>query len=86
MAPGFIVGCGSMEQKKLIMEILDDVLADKIEYGIAETLGVKEGYLGFLSDDSGYRDNLPPELRARFDSFFEDFREGRINFSVPPLN
>ena len=86
MAPGFIVGCGSMEQKKLIMEILDDVLADKIEYGIAETLGVKEGYLGFLSDDSGYRDNLPPELRAKFDSFFEDFREGRIDFSVPPLN
>jgi len=85
-APGVIVGCGTMEQKKLITEILDDVLADKIEYGIAQTVGVKEGYLGFLSEDSGYRDSLPDNIRSRFDSFMEDFREGRINFSAPSLN
>jgi simple sugar transport system substrate-binding protein len=42
-APGVIVGCGVMEQKKLVEEILSDVLAGKIQYGTSRTVGVKEG-------------------------------------------
>jgi len=72
MAPGFIVGCGLMEQKKLIMEILEDVLADKVQYGISETIGVKEGYLNFIYDDPGYK-NLPGDIRERFEKFMNDF-------------
>ena len=72
MAPGFIVGCGIMEQKKLIMEILENVLADKIQYGISETIGVKEGYLNFIYDDPGY-ENLPDDIRGKFEKFMKDF-------------
>jgi len=72
MAPGFIVGCGIMEQKKLIMEILENVLADKIQYGISETIGVKEGYINFIYDDPGYK-NLPADIRERFEKFMKDF-------------
>jgi simple sugar transport system substrate-binding protein len=86
LAPGVIAGCGIMEQKKLVMEIFEDVLAGRMIYGISQTLGVKEGYLGFLSEDSGYRDSLPANIRERFDSFMDDLRSGRISFSVPPLN
>jgi len=72
MAPGFIVGCGIMEQKKLIMEILEDVLADKIEYGISETIGVREGYLNFIYDDPGYK-SLPADIREKFEKFMNNF-------------
>jgi len=72
MAPGFIVGCGFMEQKKLIIEILENVLADKIQYGISETIGVKEGYLNFIYDDPGYKD-LPEDIRDKFEKFMKDF-------------
>jgi riboflavin transport system substrate-binding protein len=72
MAPGFILGCGIMEQKKLIMEILEDVLAGKIQYGISQTLGVKEGYLNFIYDDPGYKD-LPDDIRDKFEKFMKDF-------------
>jgi simple sugar transport system substrate-binding protein len=84
-APGFIVGCGIMRQKKLVKEILADVLAGNISYGTTKTVGVKEGYLDFISDDPGYRDYLPAELQKQFDAFMDDLRAGRINYTVPPL-
>ena len=84
-APGFVVGCGIMEQKKLVMEILTAVLAGEIEYGVSQTVGLKEGYLGFISDDPGYLNSLPADIRQRFESFLDDLRAGRINYTVPPL-
>jgi simple sugar transport system substrate-binding protein len=73
MAPGFILGCGIMEQKKLITEILEDILADRMQYGICETIGVKEGYLNFFYDDPGYFNNVPSDIRKRFENFMNDF-------------
>jgi len=84
-APGFIVGCGKMEQQKLVKEILADALAGKINYGSSKTVGVKEGYINFISDDPGYRDHVPAEIRRKFDSFMDDFRAGRIKYTVPAL-
>jgi len=73
IAPGVIVGCGIMEQKKLIREILEDILSGKIKYGISETIGVKEGYLNFIYDDPGYTDNIPADIREKFEKFMKDF-------------
>ena len=84
-APGLIVGCGIMRQKKLTKEILADVLAGKAQYGTGRTVGVKEGYLDFIFDDPGYRDHLPAEIKQQFEGFMSDFRAGRVEYTVPPL-
>jgi simple sugar transport system substrate-binding protein len=84
-APGVIVGCGIMEQKKLIMEILADALAGKVQYGQARTVGAKEGYLNFIADDPGYRDYIPADIQQKFDGFMNDIRAGRIDYTAPPL-
>jgi simple sugar transport system substrate-binding protein len=84
-APGLIVGCGIMEQKKLVLEILADVLDDKIQYGTGRTVGVQEGYLDFIFDDPGYRDHLPVEIQEKFGAFMDDLRTGRVAYTVPNL-
>jgi simple sugar transport system substrate-binding protein len=84
-SPGVIVGCGIMEQKKLVMEILGDVLAGRMQYGISQTLGVREGYINFLLDDSGYKNNIPSDIRDKFEKFLSDFSAGLINYTVPSL-
>jgi len=71
LAPGIITGCGIMEQKKLTMEILEDALNDRIQYGICETIGVKEGYLGFIFNDPGYK-SLPSDIRESFETLFNE--------------
>jgi len=85
LAPDTIVGCGILEQKKLVIEILSGVLAGEMQYGTSETLGVKEGYIAFLFDNPSYRDNLPSGIREKFETFMDDFREGRINYTVPSI-
>ncbi|MDR1047738.1 MAG: BMP family ABC transporter substrate-binding protein [Treponema sp.] len=84
-APGVIVGCGIMEQKKLVEEILLDALEGKIRYGTSRTVGVKEGYLGFIADDPLYTSHVPEDIRNKFDSFFADVKAGKIPYSLPPL-
>jgi simple sugar transport system substrate-binding protein len=85
LAPGLIVGCGIMEQKKLVMEILEKVLLGEMEYGISQTVGIKEGYLGFIKDDPAYTENLPADIRRKFEIFLDDLKNGRINYTIPSL-
>ena len=84
-APGYVVGCGSMEQKKLTKEILKDALSGAIEYGKSTTVGAKEGYLGFIADDPAYTNNLPADIRNKFDAFMDDIRAGKIAYTLPAL-
>jgi simple sugar transport system substrate-binding protein len=84
-APGVIVGCGRREQKKLVEEILAGVLAGNITYGVSHTVGVREGYLDFIAADPGYYDYIPPDMQERFKTLMDDFRAGRVSYTVPPL-
>jgi simple sugar transport system substrate-binding protein len=84
-APGIIIGCGIMEQKKLVIEILNDVLAGNIQYGNARTVGVREGYLGFAGDDPGFLNYVPAHIREAFNNFLQNIRNGNVNYTVPPL-
>jgi simple sugar transport system substrate-binding protein len=84
-APGLIVGCGLMEQKKLVTEILAGALAGNIQYGTARIVGAADGYLNFIADDPGYRDYVPADMQRQYDAFMNDIRAGRVAYTVPPL-
>lgn len=84
-APGVIVGCGLMEQKKLVEEILADALAGKIQYGTSKIVGAKEGYLDFIANDPGYINYVPEDIRTKFNAFMDDIRAGRVSYTLPPL-
>jgi simple sugar transport system substrate-binding protein len=86
LAPGVIVGCGLMEQEKLVQEILSGALEGKVQYGVSRTVGLREGYLGFASDDPGYTNSLPQGIRDKFNAFMDDIRAGRVAYTTPPLN
>jgi len=84
-APGYILGCGLMEQKKLVKEILGEAVAGKLQYGTARIVGARDGYLNFIDDDAGYRDYLPKSIQEQFDAFMNAVRAGRIEYALPPL-
>ncbi|GHU97382.1 BMP family ABC transporter substrate-binding protein [Spirochaetia bacterium] len=84
-APGVIVGCGLMEQKKLVEEILTDVLAGRIQYGRSRTVGAADGYLNFIADDPGYTRYVPRDIQTKLNTFVADIKAGRIVYTLPPL-
>jgi simple sugar transport system substrate-binding protein len=83
LAPGIIVGCGLMEQKKLVEEILTDALEGKIRYGNSRIVGAQDGYLNFIADDPGYTNYLPAGIQEKFNGFMDDIRAGRIDYVMP---
>jgi simple sugar transport system substrate-binding protein len=84
-APGVIVGCGLMEQKKLVEEILAEVLAGTIQYGASRTVGAADGYLDFIAADPGYTQYVPQDIRTKFNAFLAGIKAGRLNYTLPPL-
>ncbi|MCL2800714.1 MAG: BMP family ABC transporter substrate-binding protein [Treponema sp.] len=72
LARGVIVGCGIMEQKKLMLEIIEEILSGEMQYGYNRTIGISDGYLGFITDDPAYQ-NLPLDIRTRFEQFLNEF-------------
>jgi simple sugar transport system substrate-binding protein len=84
-SPGVIVGCGLMKQRKLVKEILSNVLAGKMNYGTARIVGAQEDYLSFIADDSGYTDYIPQDIQARFGAFMASVKAGKVDYTLPPL-
>ena len=84
-APGKVVGCGSMEQKKLAMEIVKDIVQNKVEYGKATIGGLKEGSIGFFFDDPLYISSLPQGIREKFEAFVKKVETGAFSYSLPSL-
>ena len=83
-APGSIIGCGLMEQKKLVKEILNSALSGELRYGTAQIVGARDAYLNFI-DNSGYRDYLPAAIQEQFDAFMDKIRSGGIEYTLPEL-
>jgi simple sugar transport system substrate-binding protein len=84
-APGVILGCGLMEQKKLVIEILGEALEGKVQYGVSRTVGAKEGYLDFIADDPGYTDYVPQDIQQKFKAFMADIKAGKVSYTLPAL-
>ena len=85
IAPGTIVGCGYIETKKLVEDLLADFLAGNVTYGTSKTVGISEGFLTFIADDPGYTDYLPQDIQDRFNAFLANLRAGNIEYTIPPL-
>jgi simple sugar transport system substrate-binding protein len=84
-APGVILGCGLMEQKKLVIEILGEALAGKIQYGSSRTVGAREGYLDFIAADPGYTNYVPQDIQQKFNAFMADIKAGKVSYTLPAL-
>ncbi len=83
--PSYIVGCGSMEQKKVTLEALQDALDGTVEYGKASVVGLKEGYVKFFDDDPLYEAALPESVRTQFAQFMKGLEDGSITYTIPEL-
>jgi simple sugar transport system substrate-binding protein len=85
VAPGVIIGCGYIKQEELTEQILGDLVAGGIEYGTAETLGLKDGYVEFLDSDPLYTQQVSADVRARMAAFVEGLKSGTIAYTLPAL-
>ncbi len=85
MIPPYVVGSGSMEQKKITLEALEEALAGKVEWGKASVVGLKEGYIRFIDEDPLYTEAVPSAIREEFAQFMQELEAGDIPYTLPEL-
>jgi len=83
IAPGTIVGCALLRQNKAVYEVTKKAVEGDIEFGKAEVLHAKDGYVDFADDDPLYTDNVPEDVRMKMDKIIKGLRSGKLAFEVP---
>lgn len=83
---GYVIGCGVLGQKELVYKALTDAYNNSIQYGKATIEGLQEGYINFNDKNPIYSEVLSQNVKTKFDSFLNDFRTGKIDYSIPSLN
>ena len=81
--PGVIVGSGRVLQDKASYELVKKALAGTLAYGKPEVVGVKEGYLDYLSGTEAFQKLVSPALREKFEAVLADFKSGKTHLEMP---
>ncbi|MDR0643806.1 MAG: BMP family ABC transporter substrate-binding protein [Treponema sp.] len=63
--PGVVVGSSVIHQDKAAYEKTSLFLEDKLPFGMAETVGMKDGYVEFVRDDPNYINTVSETVRVK---------------------
>ncbi|HAJ33711.1 MAG TPA: BMP family ABC transporter substrate-binding protein [Candidatus Atribacteria bacterium] len=85
LAPGTIIGCGVLNQKRAVYERVKLAIEGKLIFGIAEIVGFKDGYIDFADKDPDYINNIPEDIRKEMNIVIKKMRSGELSFEVPEL-
>lgn len=84
-APGTIVGCTVLRQEELAYARLKAALEGRLAFGTADVVGMKDGYIEFLSAHPAYVKAVPAAIRAKVDAVVAQIKSGALRFPVPRL-
>ena len=71
-APGTVISSTVTKQEKLAQELTNNYLSGKIEWGCADSVGLKDGYIEFIQDDPIYQDTVPEHVRTKMKKIIEN--------------
>ncbi|MCX8013561.1 MAG: BMP family ABC transporter substrate-binding protein, partial [Rectinema sp.] len=84
-APDHVLACAVLHQEDLAYRSLKAALNGTLPFGKAEVVGMKEGYIEFLSSHPSYLKNVPEQVRRRVDTAIKSILSGQLTFTVPSL-
>jgi simple sugar transport system substrate-binding protein len=83
LAPGTIVGSTVLRNDRAAYETVKASMQNKLEFGKARVVGIREGYIDFVTDDEHYRQYVSAETRDRVESLLQDFKSGSRSLEMP---
>jgi len=83
MAPGTIIGCTILRNDKAAYETVRLAIEGKLPFGTAKQVGVREGYIDFITDDKLFIENVPLPIRETMESRVQAFKTGEVHYPMP---
>ncbi len=85
IAPGTIVGCATLDQKRAVYETLKKALQGTLVFGKADVVDARSGFVDFADTDPLYTRNVSADVRARMADLVKKFRSGAMALPVPRM-
>ena len=82
-APGVVVGSSALNQEQMAYEKTLLAIDGSLAYGTSEIVGVKDGYVQFVEDDSHYTESVPGDIRSAQHALVQSMLDGKIEFTMP---
>lgn len=79
---GHVVGSATLEQERLAYEKISSFINGDLKEGVPEVLGMKAGYIKFITDDDSYISTVPKELREKQDEMLKKIEAGILVISA----
>lgn len=83
--PGTVLGSTVVNQEAYSREAVLKAIQGQLDYGIPETLGVREGGVFFDFESPEYSQYLPESIRRDFEAFYQDLRSGAKTIQTPVI-
>ena len=80
-AEGLVVGSSILEQERLAYEKTMSFINGDLKEGVPDILGMKEGYIKFVTDDPLYISTVPEELRVAQKAMLQKIEDGTLVIS-----
>ncbi|AGT43554.1 BMP family ABC transporter substrate-binding protein [Treponema pedis] len=81
-AEGYVVSSSEMKQKQLAYEQTLNFIEGRLNEGSSNTLGIKDGYVNFISDDPIYIETVPEEIRNKQEAMLKKIADGSLDLSI----
>lgn len=83
ISPGVIAGSTQILLDKKTYEKTLEAIDGHLEYGITEVVGVKEGYVGFISDDPLFKETVTPAVAQKQLDLVKKMKTGELHLPMP---
>jgi simple sugar transport system substrate-binding protein len=81
--PGVVVGSGQIKQDKGAYELVKAALAGTLVYGKPRVVGVKDGYIDYVTDSPAFTKLVPAAVRTKFLAVLASFKTGQLHLDMP---
>ena len=78
-AEGLVVGSAMMEQERLAYEKTTEFINGSLQEGKAVVLGMKEGYVKFITDDPLYLSTVPQAIREKQEEMLNRINSNQLD-------
>jgi simple sugar transport system substrate-binding protein len=83
LAPGTIVGCAVLDQRRAVFERVVEAVEGRLPFGEAVIVGVADGYVDFADGHPLYEEAVPPVVREQMAVMLDKIRRGEVGLEVP---
>lgn len=78
-APGHVISSTLIDQETMAYQMTMRYLQDGLNFGSAETVSAKDGFIKLVTDDAIYQETMSASFKSKMDAIYNDIKNGTLS-------